>query len=69
MRVNSEMHDKWKKRIEEWTTPPSPDVIKIDVKFTVPAEEILKLVDEFDSLKFRYESLAMRATYGVRNNY
>lgn len=69
MYIKSDKHDKWKKLINEWSKPPSRDVIKVDIKVTMPSEELIDLIDEFDQLKARFENLAMRGYYGFRQNY
>ena len=69
MYIKSDKHDKWKKLINEWSKPPSKDVIKVDIKVTMTAEELYGLIDEFDQLKIKYELLAMRGYYGIRPNY
>lgn len=69
MYIKSDKHDKWKKLINEWSKPPSKDVIKVDIKVTMTAEELYGLIDEFEQLKFKYGNLVMRGIYGIRKNY
>lgn len=55
MYIKSDKHDKWKELINEWTNMKIPkDVKQVNIKITLPVEEMTDLIDEFDQLKARY---------------